>query len=86
LVIPPPVNLEDHDDIIQLDTDRFESIVLSIKDGYGFIKYPPDNVFFHFSSLKDFDFEELRIGDRVEFKIEAKDNGRLTAEEVFVLE
>ncbi|MFZ4375452.1 MAG: NYN domain-containing protein [Saprospiraceae bacterium] len=86
VVVPPPINLEDHDDIIQLDTDRFESIVLSIKDGYGFIKYPPDNVFFHFSSLKDFDFEELRIGDRVEFKIEAKDNGRLTAEEVFVLE
>lgn len=79
------VNLADME-IRQLDDGRFESYILSLKDGYGFIKYPPDNVFFHFSSLVDFDFNDLRVGDLVEFVLDTKEDGRLIADEVVVLE
>jgi uncharacterized LabA/DUF88 family protein/cold shock CspA family protein len=63
-----------------------ESIILSLKEGYGFIKYPPNNVFFHFSCLVDYDFNDLEIGDKVQFTLEAKDDGRVMAKEVMVVE
>jgi len=82
---PPGLNLEDHEDIEQLDTDRYMSVVLSKKDGYGFIKLPPDNVFFHFSSLGNVTPDLLEIGSKVEFRVEMKENGKMTAEEVFLV-
>jgi cold shock CspA family protein len=67
--------------------DEFhQSTILSLKEGYGFIKYPPNNVFFHFSSLIDYDFNELEIGDSVSFSLEPKEDGRMMAKEVFVVE
>ncbi len=49
--------------------ERFESYVFSLKNGYGFIKYPPNNLFFHASDLTNADFPELVVGDPVEFSI-----------------
>ncbi len=67
--------------------DEFhQSTILSLKEGYGFIKYPPNNVFFHFSSLIDYDFNDLEIGDSVSFSLEPKEDGRMMAKEVFVVE
>lgn len=63
-----------------------ESIILSLKEGFGFIKYPPNNVFFHYTSLKDYDFNDLELGDRVRFTLVEKDGGRLVAMQVIVLE
>ena len=60
------------------------SEILSLKPGYGFIKYPPNNLFFHFSSLKDIDFNELRTGDRVSFRIVQNDKGEEVAVDVRV--
>lgn len=62
-----------------------ESTILSLKEGFGFIKYPPNNVFFHYTSLKDFDFNELEIGDNVRFTLEEKEGGRLVALQVMVV-
>jgi uncharacterized LabA/DUF88 family protein/cold shock CspA family protein len=45
------------------------SEIFSLKNGYGFIKYPPNNLFFHYQSLIDEDFNNLRIGDKVRFVI-----------------
>jgi len=58
------------------------SEVLSVKDGYGFIHFPPDNLFFHFSNLHGLDFNDLRPGDTVRFKIGRNDDGREIATEV----
>lgn len=70
-----------------VDNDELqESIILSLKEGYGFIKYPPNNVFFHFSSLVDYDFNDLEIGDKVQFLVEIKDDGKVMAKEVMVVE
>jgi len=43
--------------------------ILSIKNGYGFIKFPPNNLFFHFHDVINVDFNELQAGDKVYFRI-----------------
>jgi hypothetical protein len=44
-------------------TGRKISTIRSLKTGYGFINYPPNNLFFHYTSLVDTDFDELNIDD-----------------------
>lgn len=58
------------------------SEIFSLKDGYGFIKYPPNNLFFHYHSLVDEDFNNLRVGDKVRFVIGKNANGEEVATEV----
>lgn len=43
--------------------------VLSIKNGFGFVKYPNNNLFFHHLDVTG-DFTELTPGDMVEFTVE----------------
>ncbi|MCD7970198.1 MAG: NYN domain-containing protein [Alistipes sp.] len=75
--------LEDHDpDITALfvdseardeepghnDKPRERSEILSIKNGFGFVKYPNNNLYFHMQDVIG-DFFELAPGDPVEFVI-----------------
>jgi cold shock CspA family protein/uncharacterized LabA/DUF88 family protein len=47
---------------------EFTSVIQSVKDGYGFIEDRQcNNVFFHFSTLDNMDFNELRPGLRVKY-------------------
>lgn len=55
--------------------ESLKSEILSIKDGYGFIKFPPSNLFFHYSSIVGLDFNDLKEGDKVEFNIIRGDKG-----------
>ncbi|HMQ87239.1 MAG TPA: NYN domain-containing protein [Flavilitoribacter sp.] len=59
--------------------------IFSLKNGYGFIKYPPNNLFFHHTSVIDGDFTELREGDEVEFTIGRNDDGEPIAESIRLL-
>ncbi|MDW8205095.1 MAG: NYN domain-containing protein [Cytophagales bacterium] len=59
--------------------------ILSLKNGYGFIKYPPNNLFFHYSTLIDTDFNDLQVGDKVEFTIERSAEGQEIAKNVRVI-
>lgn len=68
------------------DGDRQEATIKSLKEGYGFISFPPNNVFFHYTSLIDYDFNDLAVGDRVQFDLEQKEGGRLVAHNITVLE
>lgn len=63
-------------------TETLVSTILSLKDGYGFIKNQPENVFFHYKSLVDCDFNELLVGDEVEFKLEQTEQGKQIAKDV----
>ncbi|MCB0548314.1 MAG: NYN domain-containing protein [Phaeodactylibacter sp.] len=45
------------------------STIFSLKEGYGFIAYPPNNLFFHYSEVENVDFNDLRVGDPVNFRI-----------------
>jgi len=56
--------------------------IMSLKNGFGFIKFPPNNVFFHFSNLMDSDFQDLQIGDPVVFDLEKSDEGQDIAKNV----
>jgi len=55
--------------VVDEGAERYDGYVLSLKNGYGFIKYPPNNLFFHASDLVDAEFSDLRIGDPVDFNI-----------------
>lgn len=62
------------------------SEVLSLKNGYGFIKYPPNNLFFHYTSVADLDFNDLIIGDKVEFTLDKNEDDQFIATNVQLLE
>jgi cold shock CspA family protein/uncharacterized LabA/DUF88 family protein len=63
-----------------------ESEIMSIKSGYGFIRFPPNNLFFHYQNLNGVDFENLDIGNRVQFEIVKNDEGDDVAINVEVLQ
>lgn len=62
------------------------SEILTLKGGFGFIKYPPKNLFFHFTSLIDTDFNDLEVGDKVSFSITKNDKGEQIAKDVKLIE
>lgn len=64
---------------------QMESEIFSLKGGYGFIKYPPNNLFFHHTNVKNVQFEDLLEGDPVEFVLTHSDKGKLVAKEVYFL-
>lgn len=66
--------------------DRMESEIFSLKNGYGFIKYPPNNLFFHHTTVENVDFTELYVNDHVGFTLAHNDKGQLVAVEVELLE
>ena len=45
------------------------SEILSLKNGFGFIKYPNNNLFFHYQDVVG-EFADLNVDDPVEFTIE----------------
>ena len=65
------------------------SEILMVKNGYGFIKYPNNNLFFHYLDVEG-EFNELQPYDRVTFEFGKNDKGqdvakkvrKLTAEEI----
>ncbi|MCU0341303.1 MAG: NYN domain-containing protein [Spirosomaceae bacterium] len=67
------------------NAERQEGAIMSLKDGFGFIKFPPNNVFFHYSSLRDHDFNDLTVGDMVGFALQTREDGRQLASEVWRL-
>ena len=64
------------------DESRYTSQILSIKNGYGFIKYPNNNLFFHSLDVIEGEFTELAPGDDVEFSIAKNDQGQDIAKRV----
>jgi cold shock CspA family protein/uncharacterized LabA/DUF88 family protein len=57
------------------DSEIKVSQILSIKNGFGFIRYPMNNLFFHYQSVVESDFNELKEGDKVEFKVTKNEKG-----------
>jgi len=58
------------------------SKTLNMKSGYGFIAYPPNNLFFHYLDVVDGDFNDIRDGDMVEFTVEINEKGNEVAKNV----
>lgn len=69
--IPPPtVTVRDNGE------ELHESTILSLKSGYGFINYPPNNLFFHFNTLIGTNHEDLAPGEVVTFSLAQNENGQ----------
>lgn len=63
-------------------SESLSSTIYSVKNGFGFIKYAPNNLFFHYTSLIDTDFNELQQGDKVSFILSNNDKGEPVAKNV----
>ncbi|WP_234733781.1 NYN domain-containing protein [Tellurirhabdus bombi] len=64
------------------DSEAKISSIRNLKNGYGFINYPPNNLFFHHTSLIDSDFNELQPDDEVSFRIGKNAEGKDIAVDV----
>lgn len=65
--------------------DKTISEIMNLRNGYGFIKQPPNNIFFHFSELQNADFNDLRVGDKVSFLVDKNPEGQEIAVQIEVL-
>ena len=45
------------------------STIKNLKNGFGFVVMPPNNLFFSYADLTEGDFNDLREGDWVEFTV-----------------
>lgn len=59
---------------------------MNMNSGYGFIQFPPNNLFFHYLDVVDCDFSDIEEGDWVEFTIEKNERGQDVAKNVHKVE
>ena len=64
------------------ENGKQRSEVLSMHNGFGFIIYPDNNLFFYYNDVAHPDFNELTIGDLVEFDVEVNEKGESVAKHV----
>ncbi len=73
--------------LVSEDGNYHSSNILSLKEGFGFIAYPPNNLFFHHSEVQNCDFNDLLVNDRVEFRLgKNQDTGQDIAIDVYLQE
>lgn len=75
----------DENGTVVLDGDpdeRHQSSVMSLMNGYGFIRYPDNNLFFLREDLQDAEFSDLHIGDAVEFNVAMNNRGQRVARQI----
>ncbi|MEL6132994.1 MAG: NYN domain-containing protein [Bacteroidota bacterium] len=63
-----------------------QSTVLSLKNGYGFIHMPPNNLYFHYTWMSEGDFNDLEEDDLVQFTVSQNDKGQDIAVNVRIVE
>lgn len=75
---------EDYDEehLDAVSGDSLESEILSLKEGFGFIRFPNNNLFFHYTDVEDCEFSELQPGEKVSFVLDDGDNGQHIARQV----
>ena len=56
--------------------------IMTLKNGFGFIKFPPNNLFFHCLNLDGVDFNDLKTDDKVQFTISKNEKGEDVAKDV----
>ncbi|MFK8056136.1 MAG: NYN domain-containing protein [Saprospiraceae bacterium] len=64
------------------DEEAQTSEVMSLKNGFGFINWPDNNLFFYHGDVEGVDFKALRIGDMVTFTITENERGENIAKRV----
>jgi uncharacterized LabA/DUF88 family protein/cold shock CspA family protein len=59
-----------------------QGAAMNMNNGYGFVQFPPNNLFFHYLDVVEGDFNEIHDGDIVEFTVEKNDKGQDVAKNV----
>ncbi|MDB9341707.1 MULTISPECIES: NYN domain-containing protein [Cyanophyceae] len=67
------------------NTSSQKSTILNFKQGFGFIKLAPNNLFFHYTDLINADFNDLTEGTSVQFSIGKNEKGEDVAKNVQLL-
>ncbi len=65
-----------------VDEERHQSTVMSLMNGYGFIRFPDNNLFFRHDDLVDIAFEDLAINDVLEFNVAVNNKGQRVAKNI----
>lgn len=86
LFVPQSVQRPINTEATEITGERLNGNILSLKNGFGFIKYPPNNLFFHYGNLIDTDFNDLKEGDPVEFTMGYNDKGEAVAKDVRIVD
>ena len=73
----PTISMADYDD----DT-RYTGEVMSLHNGYGFIRFPDNNVFFLHDDLDGIEFTELSVGTMLEFNVAMNSRGQRVAKNI----
>ncbi|MEZ0538797.1 NYN domain-containing protein [Fibrella arboris] len=78
------------DDELQPDFENMDerhiSTIRSLKTGYGFINWPPNNLFFHYTSVTAGDFNDFQVDDEVSFRLGKNNEGKDIAVDVQVVD
>ena len=72
----------DRQPLAPVDEERHRSTVMSLMNGYGFIRYPDNNLFFRYEDLRELSFEDLRVNDEVEFNVAVNSRGQRVARNI----
>ncbi|MCB9183810.1 MAG: NYN domain-containing protein [Flavobacteriales bacterium] len=67
---------------VLVDEERHRSTVMSLMNGYGFIRYPDNNLFFRHEDLQDMAFSDLMVNDEVEFNVAINHRGQRVAKQI----
>ncbi len=73
----PLVSVSDY-----VDDERYTGEVMSLHNGYGFIRFPDNNVFFLHDDLVDVEFSDLSIGSMLEFNVAMNSRGQRVAKNI----
>ena len=71
------VNMSDYN-----DEERYTGEIMSLHAGYGFIRFPDNNVFFIRDDLEGMEFAELSVGTMVEFNVAFNSKGQRVAKKI----
>ena len=55
---------------------------MSLMNGYGFIRFPDNNLFFLKDDLIDAEFSDLHVGDMLEFNVAVNSRGQRVAKQI----
>lgn len=71
----------------QVSSERYQERIMSLNfsKGFGFIRCPPNNLFFYYKDVEDNAFLDMQVGDLVEFSLGIGINGREVAKRVKLL-
>lgn len=72
------------DQLISSD-ERYTGEVMSLHNGYGFIRFPDNNVFFLHDDLEGVEFSDLEVGMMLEFNVAHNSRGQRVANHIVLV-